>query len=73
MDPVTMIIVGLVIGVVAFVFAAVNMARGVTSPNSNFSNMIRGHLGAMVVMAVGGLIASIGVLLFITNLLNKIT
>jgi len=69
---VTLIIIGLVIGFLAFCFAALNMFRGVTSPSFSFGGMIAGHLGAMVVMAFGGLLFAVGVILGIINALNLI-
>jgi len=56
---VAMIIVGLVIGFGAFVYAAKNMM----SDGGSFDGMFKNHIKAMIVMALGGLIATIGFLL----------
>lgn len=55
MLAVVLIIVGLLISFGAFAYAAMNMASAFTDH--------RKHLRAMVVMAFGGLVTSIGVVL----------
>lgn len=55
MFAVAMIIVGLLIGVGAFIFGAYNMLN-----TDSFDEAFRNHIQAMVVMAVGGLISTIG-------------
>ena len=72
-----LVIVGLVVSFGAFMFAGRNMIRGVTGagsdPEEGFFGMIRGHIGAMVVMALGGLLSSIGVILGVVWLIGKLT
>lgn len=69
MEPLTMINIGLVIVFLAFAFAAVNMFRGGTG-RSGFDGLIAGHLGAMVFMALGGLIFIIGLIRLVINLVG---
>src|SRR4030065_2199838 len=68
-----LVIGGFVIGFGAFVFAGFNMMR-VFSPsrNSGFSAFFRGHIGAMIVMALGGLLFFVGLILGIVELLNRL-
>jgi len=65
---------GLMIGIGAFVFALINMARGV--PNLNLENgrgfkgLFLGHIGAMVAMAFGGLLFIIGIIIAVGILIG---
>ena len=68
---VLLIIVGLVIGFGAFIFAAYNMYRGV-SGGSGFGGMFKGHLGAMAAMAFGGLLFVIGLVIKGVDVLNTL-
>lgn len=68
--PVVLIILGLLIGFGAFVFAAINMMRGGTG--GDFDSMWRGHIGATIVMALGGLIFIIGLVLAGVDVLSKL-
>ena len=58
----TLIIAGLLLGFGAFVFAAINMFRSVTREGS-FSGFFKGHIGAMIAMAFGGLLFLIGIII----------
>lgn len=56
---VAMIIGGLVIGFGAFVYAV----KGLMYDGGSFDGLIKNHLRAMIVMALGGLITMIGFVL----------
>lgn len=75
-----LIILGLVIAAGSFIFAAVNMGKqvrdvfaGDSDPFSGFAGMFTRHIGAMIGMVVGGLIAAIGVVLGIVQLVQMFT
>jgi hypothetical protein len=59
---ITLIVVGIVLAVLSFVFAAVNMGLEATG-KSSFGGMVTRHLGAMIVIALAGLTATIGVII----------
>jgi hypothetical protein len=69
-----LIVVGLVIGFAAFCFAAINMFRGVTGkdPFSGFDGMLKGHIGAIIAMAFGGLLFVIGLILAGVDVLSRL-
>lgn len=68
------IILGLVISLVAFIFAAINMLRGMTKEDqfSGFDSMFEGHIGAMIAMAFGGLLFVIGLILAGVDVLSRL-
>ncbi len=68
--PVLLIIIGLLIVFGVFVFAAINMMRGGTG--GDFDSMWRGHIGAMIAMAFGGLLFVIGLILAGVDVLSKL-
>jgi hypothetical protein len=55
----------------AFAFAAKNMAGGVRRPFDDHEGMFSRHLGAMVVMAIGGSVGLVGVILIVLHILGK--
>lgn len=72
-----LIVVGLVIAVGSFVFAAVNMGKqvrdvfaGDADPFSGFGGMFTRHIGAMIGMVFGGLIAVVGAIIGIVQLVQ---
>lgn len=68
-----LIIVGLLIIFGAFVFAAINMLRVVTSrTSSGLGGMFVGHIGAMVGMAFGGLLFVTGLILAGVDLMSRL-
>lgn len=56
--PVILMVLGLLLALGAFVFAALNMVRGVS--NFDPKGLFTGHIGAMIVMAIGGVCFWIG-------------
>lgn len=68
-----LVVIGLVIVFVAFAFAGINMLRGVTSkdPFSGFEGTFKGHLIAMIVMALGGLLFVVGLIFTAVDFLNR--
>jgi hypothetical protein len=68
---VTLMIAGVIIGFLAFAFAAVNMLRGFNSQGSmSFGGLFAGHIGAMIGMALGSAIFSIGLIMTVANFLT---
>lgn len=69
-----LIIVGLVLGFGAFVFAAISMLRGVTNrgPFSGFDSLFKRHIGAMIVMFFGGLLFVAGFVIGGLDILERI-
>lgn len=59
-------VMGIVIAFGSFIYAAINMGlsakRFLDGTDANFGNMFMGHIGAMISMVIGGLIAAIGAL-----------
>ena len=74
MSALTLIIVGLVICFIAFVFATVNMIGRATRHNqfSKFSGMFKKHIVAMIILALGGLIFLIGLIIAGVNLFERV-
>lgn len=72
--PLVLVIVGLSISLGAFAFAAINMFRGMSSkdPFSGFDSMFKGHISAMIVMAFGGLLFVIGLILAGVDVLSHL-
>lgn len=72
--PFVVFVFGLLIGFASFVYAAVNVYRGVTSDEKKYSlnSLIKGHLGAMIGMALGGLVSTIGMAWGLFDLLLKL-
>jgi hypothetical protein len=70
---VALIIIGAVIGFGAFIFAVINMGSSFKGDpfKRNMGNFFGGHLAAMGVMAAGGLISVIGIILLIVKVLNN--
>lgn len=63
-----LLIVGLLVVFGSFVFAAVNMARMVTGRgNASLSGGFTRHIGAIIGMATGGLVAIIGIVILIVQ------
>lgn len=69
--PLILMVVGMVIGVGGFLFAAINMAtavnmtgniRSATTEFGRFGRMFKRHWAAIVVMAIGGLLVLIGLI-----------
>lgn len=59
-------VLGIVIAFGSFIFTMVNIGmsakRFFNGTDDNFGNVFMGHIGAMIGMGIGGLIATIGVL-----------
>ena len=71
--PLILFIVGAVITFLAFVFAVINMLFGIASgTDDGIAKMFLGHLGAMIAMALGSLLAVIGIVWGLFNLLSQI-
>lgn len=66
-----LIIAGLVICFGAFIFAAVNMLRGVTREDPFSGNFFAKHIGAGLVMVFGGLVTIIGIITLVANILGQ--
>jgi cell division protein FtsX len=64
------IIGGLVTCFGAFVFAVINMSR--SRSFDRFDSIFKGHLGAMVAMALGGMSLIFGLILLGINILPRI-
>lgn len=71
-------VVGLVVALVSFIFAALNMknmANSVMSKNGPnpdaFAAGFGKHIGAMIPMVIGGLISIIGVVVLIVGLIQN--
>ncbi len=68
---------GLVIGLGAFGFVLINMARGVSNfdleNGRSFKRMFMGHFGAMTMMVLGGLIFIAGVIIAVVNIFIELT
>lgn len=69
---IVLIIVGVVLGGGALLFAIGNLMRGINNRRSSAGRVLTGHLGAMVVMAIGGLVAIIGLLMVVSDLLKNL-
>ncbi len=76
---IVLFVLGIMIAIGAFIFAAVNMGVAFTSTTSargtrglSIGEIIGGHLGAMVAMAVGGFVSVIGCVLIIIELAMKL-
>jgi cbb3-type cytochrome oxidase subunit 1 len=52
-------------------FAAINMFRGVAGEGS-LSRFFTGHIGAMIAMALGGLLFAIGIVIAAVNILSRV-
>lgn len=63
-----LIIVGALVGVGAFAFAAGNMLSVLRNEEWSLLGLFTGHLGAMIAMLVGGLISSLGTILLVVAL-----
>lgn len=63
-------IIGIVVTVIAFIFAAANMAKAVGGKR-DFGNTFTSHLGAMMGMAIGGGVAMVGFILVGVALVQK--
>ena len=63
-----LIVVGALAVLGAFVFAAWNMFSTLSSKEWSLFGVFGKHLGAMIVMAVGGLVSGIGTILLIVAL-----
>ena len=72
---VTLIIVGIIIVFVGLAFALRNMLsdRGSRDSFEGFDNMFKHHIGAMIVMAFGGLLSIIGLALFVVRILSNLS
>jgi len=65
---------GLVIGIGAFVFALINLVRhGSNLDSLDWRSLFMGHIGAMVVMVLGGLIFFIGAVIALVNVFIELT
>ncbi len=65
-----LIIAGLLFSFGAFIFAAINMFRGVS--RGDMGGLFTGHIGAMIVMALGGLLFAIGVIIGVVDVLSRV-
>ncbi len=64
-----LVIAGLVVGFLAFAFAIYNMfCNGLSF---EIGKLFTGHLGAMIFMALGGLMMAIGVVMLVAQLVAK--
>lgn len=69
--PIVLFVLGLLISFLAFAFAARNMAGGMKGTKS-VDGTITGHLGAMVLMAFGGLMSTVGFIWGLVLIVQKI-
>lgn len=67
-----LIVIGIVLGGGAFLFAIGNMVRGINNKGHSFEGVFKGHLGAMGVVAVGGIVATIGLVMVIADFVQKL-
>ena len=69
---VILIIVGFAISVIAFIGSLLSMFKRITNENNDtsFSAMFKSHLLFMALMAIGGLVAAIGIVLLAVRLLS---
>ncbi len=66
------LISGLVISVGAFAYAGRNMHKALfDEADLNGDGFLKDFIGAIIVMAVGGLVATVGLILWITDLVTK--
>lgn len=65
----TTFIVGLVISLLSFLGAVLNMASATTSRRT-VEGLIGGHLGAIAGMAIGGFTTFIGLVMIVIDLVN---
>ncbi len=63
------LISGLVVSVGAFAYAGRNMYKMFT--DGDVVGGFKNHIGAIVVMALGGLVTTVGLILWITDLVTK--
>lgn len=71
-------IIGVLIGIASFVFAARNMGQMANSFASSgfdrqFNKGFRRHFKTMIPMALGGLLTFVGIILIVVHFLQKVT
>ena len=70
-SAVYLVIIGLVVCFIAFGFAALNMMNSATNRNSD-QGTFKKHLAAMIVIAFGGLLSMLGIVLAIVDYLDRV-
>ncbi|MFA5377861.1 MAG: hypothetical protein WC455_19075 [Dehalococcoidia bacterium] len=63
-----LIVIGLIVSLSAFIFAALNMAHS----GNDFDGMFSRHLWSMVIMAIGGFMVVAGFLMIGIDLIEKL-
>ena len=63
-------IVGISFVLGSFIYAALNMGRAFSAGHHSFDKMFRSHVGAMIGMAVGGVITLISGVMFLFHFGN---
>jgi len=67
-----LVTIGVILCGGAYLFAISNMLRSINDRKRSFESVFKGHLGAMGALAIGGIIATIGLVVVVANLVQNL-
>ena len=68
-----LVVFGLLLFFGALIFAFINMFRGAGDlGNGNFRRWFSGHISAMLVMAIGGVLFFIGIIIAVIEIVSRV-